>query len=107
MRVPKQEIMKYIGNTKNSDQAVSILKKKYKVSDRDARKMMDRMFESNEIGTPELTKKYVEETPGQVVPKPEVAPTARELDQMPDPEGETLTTYQKSLKSILSRLKEI
>ena len=107
MRVPKKEIMKHIGNTKNSDQAISILKKKYKVSDRDARKMLDTMFESNEIGTPELTKKYVEETPGQVVAKPEIAPTAKEVDQMPDPEGETLTTYQKSLKSILSRLKEI
>ena len=69
--------------------------------------MMDIKESYNEIGTPELTKKYADATPGQIVPKPEVAPTARELDQMPDPEGETLTTYQKSLKSILSRLKEI
>ena len=114
MRVPKKEIMKYIGHTKNADQAIGILKKKYRVSDRDARKMLDNVFESNEMGTAELTRKYAEATPGQEpgiaaqaqsVSKPEVAPTAKQIDQMD--ETEELTTYQKSLKDIMSRLKEI
>ena len=115
MRVPKKEIMKYIGHTKNADQAIGILKKKYRVSDRDARKMLDSVFmESNEMGTAELTRKYAEATPGQEpgiaaqaqsVSKPEVAPTAKQIDQMD--ETEELTTYQKSLKDIMSRLKEI
>ena len=109
--VTRSQLMDLIGNTQNSDQAVAIIRKEFRVSNkvaRDAMKIMMDIKESyNEIGTPELTKKYADATPGQIVPKPEVAPTARELDQMPDPEGETLTTYQKSLKSILSRLKEI
>jgi hypothetical protein len=91
------------------------LKKKYRVQDKDAKLMMKGIMESNEFGTSELTKNYVDATPGQEIPdvstahqhvaKPEIAPTAKQMDEMDD--TEELSTYEKSLKHVLSRLKEI
>jgi len=111
----KDEIMKVIGNASNERAAIAALKKKYRVQDKDAKLMMKGIMESNEFGTSELTKNYVDATPGQEIPdvstahqhvaKPEIAPTAKQMDEMDD--TEELSTYEKSLKHVLSRLKEI
>lgn len=115
-RMPsKSEIERVIADTKNSREGIAAIKKKFRVSDKKAKDMMKSMFESNELGTAELTKNYVDATPGQEVPevstahqhvaKPEIAPTAKQMDELDD--TEELTTYQKSFKHVMSRLKEI
>jgi|13_taG_2_1085334.scaffolds.fasta_scaffold00228_37 hypothetical protein len=115
MTATKDEIMKVIGKASNERAAIAAIKKKFKVQDKDAKLMMKGIMESNEMGTAELTKNYVDATPGQEVPevstahqhvaKPEIAPTAKQVDELDD--TEELSTYQKSLKHVMSRLKEI
>jgi len=115
-RMPsRKQIMDVIGDSKNSIEGIKALKKKFRVNDKQAKDMLKSMMESNEMGTAELTKNYVDATPGQEVPevstahqhvaKPEIAPTAKQMDELDD--TEELTTYQKSLNNIMSRLKEI
>lgn len=113
-RMPsRKQIMDVIGDTKNSMEGIKALKKKFRVNDKQAKDMLKSMMESLELGTAELTNKYKEDTPGEsaghqvavdYVAKPEVAPTAK---QVAETEDEPETTYQKSLKNVLSRLKEI